>query len=88
MLWSHDRKCTWFIVCINQPTQHPSFFSQPVKADVLFIHGILGAAFKTWRQKDRITSEEKDEREGTDNYTECWPKVKKMTHVVIYDSFK
>lgn len=56
---------------------------------MLFIHGILGAAFKTWRQKDRVTSEEKDEREGTDNYTECWPKVKKMTRVVIYNySFK
>ncbi|KAM9840052.1 protein SERAC1 isoform 2-T2 [Aulostomus maculatus] len=45
--------------------------NQQIKADVLFIHGILGAAFKTWRQKDRNTGEEeKDE----DDYTECWPK--------------
>lgn len=49
--------------------------SQPIKADVLFIHGILGAAFKTWRQKDRIASEEEKEAESMDDYTECWPKV-------------
>ncbi|XP_003971813.1 protein SERAC1 isoform X1 [Takifugu rubripes] len=54
---------------------HPQTRSnQPIKADVLFIHGILGAAFKTWRQKDRVTSEEKDETGSTENYTECWPK--------------
>lgn len=76
--------------CLCQPTcTHPSFSSQPVKADVLFIHGILGAAFKTWRQKDRITSEEKDETGGIDNYTECWPKVKEITHAFKYNySFK
>ncbi|XP_028253929.1 protein SERAC1 [Parambassis ranga] len=48
--------------------------NQPVKADVLFIHGILGAAFKTWRQKDLSTLEEETEAESKDSYTECWPK--------------
>ncbi|XP_063758049.1 protein SERAC1 isoform X2 [Eleginops maclovinus] len=52
---------------------HPQTRSnQTIKADVLFIHGILGAAFKTWRQKDRNGSEE--EAESKDDYTECWPK--------------
>ncbi|KAJ8270590.1 hypothetical protein GJAV_G00116830 [Gymnothorax javanicus] len=46
--------------------------SLPVKADILFVHGLLGAAFKTWRQKD-LTEEEKAAG-GTDDYTECWPK--------------
>lgn len=48
--------------------------NQPIKADVLFIHGILGAAFKTWRQKDRSVSSEEDDIEGGNDYTECWPK--------------
>lgn len=52
-----------------------SICSQPIKADVLFIHGILGAAFKTWRQRDRNTLGEENEAEDLDDYTECWPKV-------------
>uniref|UniRef100_A0A3P9IWQ3 Protein SERAC1 n=1 Tax=Oryzias latipes TaxID=8090 RepID=A0A3P9IWQ3_ORYLA len=47
---------------------------QPVKADVLFIHGILGAAFKTWRQKDSSLQQEETEMESRSDYTECWPK--------------
>ena len=48
-------------------------FSQPIKADVLFVHGLLGAAFKTWRQKDCDVTEE--EKAVMEDYTECWPKV-------------
>lgn len=48
--------------------------NQPIKADVLFVHGLLGAAFKTWRQKDcDVTDDEKLEGVRED-YTECWPK--------------
>ncbi|XP_072437212.1 protein SERAC1 isoform X2 [Chiloscyllium punctatum] len=50
---------------------HPQYrTSHPIKADVLFIHGLLGAAFKTWRQKDHSNMEDKDA-----DYTECWPKT-------------
>lgn len=58
-----------------------SICSQPIKADVLFIHGILGAAFKTWRQKDRVVTDEVTEvteGESNEDYTECWPKVKNL----------
>ncbi|XP_062912635.1 protein SERAC1 isoform X2 [Mobula hypostoma] len=50
---------------------HPQYrTSQPIKADVLFVHGLLGAAFKTWRQKDRTDVEDKNA-----DYAECWPKA-------------
>nr|XP_057913413.1 protein SERAC1 [Doryrhamphus excisus]XP_057913414.1 protein SERAC1 [Doryrhamphus excisus] len=48
--------------------------NQPIKADVLFIHGILGAAFKTWRQRDRNALDEGNNIDYGDDYTECWPK--------------
>ncbi|KAG9347650.1 hypothetical protein JZ751_005222 [Albula glossodonta] len=47
---------------------------QPVKADVLFVHGLLGAAFKTWRQKDCDLTEEEKATGVREDYTECWPK--------------
>uniref|UniRef100_A0A674A191 Protein SERAC1 n=1 Tax=Salmo trutta TaxID=8032 RepID=A0A674A191_SALTR len=48
--------------------------SQPIKADVLFVHGLLGAAFKTWRQKDCDPTEEEKAAGASEDYTECWPK--------------
>lgn len=39
-------------------------------ADVIFLHGLLGGAIKTWRQKDRIPSATDD----MSHYTDCWPK--------------
>ncbi|XP_044145243.1 protein SERAC1 [Bufo gargarizans] len=47
--------------------------SQPIKADVLFVHGLLGAAFKTWRQQDRDQPLDESAAQEED-YTECWPK--------------
>uniref|UniRef100_A0A6Q2WSJ9 Protein SERAC1 n=1 Tax=Esox lucius TaxID=8010 RepID=A0A6Q2WSJ9_ESOLU len=48
--------------------------SQPIKADVLFIHGLLGAAFKTWRQKDCDLAENEMAAGASEDYTQCWPK--------------
>uniref|UniRef100_A0AAR2JS12 Protein SERAC1 n=1 Tax=Pygocentrus nattereri TaxID=42514 RepID=A0AAR2JS12_PYGNA len=48
--------------------------NQPIKADVLFVHGLLGAAFKTWRQKDCELTEDEESAGVQEDYTECWPK--------------
>ncbi|KAM6954199.1 protein SERAC1 [Aplochiton taeniatus] len=47
--------------------------SKPIKADVLFVHGLLGAAFKTWRQQDCDATEEEKSAGSREDYTECWP---------------
>lgn len=56
--------------------------SQPIKADVLFIHGLMGAAFKTWRQQDQALTEKVSGDET--RYTTCWPKVRIQLTVVAY----
>ena len=44
-----------------------------VHADVVFVHGLLGGAVKTWRQQDKVMPK----RGGGDSslHTDCWPKV-------------
>ncbi|ELW56027.1 Protein SERAC1 [Tupaia chinensis] len=55
---------------------HPQYrTSQPIKADVLFIHGLMGAAFKTWRQQDSEQAGIEKTLEDEDRYTTCWPKT-------------
>ncbi|KAL0622374.1 Protein SERAC1 [Plecturocebus cupreus] len=55
---------------------HPQYrTSQPIKADVLFIHGLMGAAFKTWRQQDSEQAVIQKPIEDEDRYTTCWPKT-------------
>ncbi|KAM6181015.1 protein SERAC1 isoform 2-T2 [Erethizon dorsatum] len=49
--------------------------SQPIKADVLFIHGLMGAAFKTWRQQDTEQVLTEKALQDEDRYTTCWPKT-------------
>uniref|UniRef100_A0A5F8GSS9 Protein SERAC1 n=1 Tax=Monodelphis domestica TaxID=13616 RepID=A0A5F8GSS9_MONDO len=48
--------------------------SQPIKADVLFIHGLMGAAFKTWRQQDSDKFEI-EKASDEESYTQCWPQT-------------
>uniref|UniRef100_A0A9L0J8D2 Protein SERAC1 n=1 Tax=Equus asinus TaxID=9793 RepID=A0A9L0J8D2_EQUAS len=56
---------------------HPQYrTSQPIKADVLFIHGLMGAAFKTWRQQDAEQQGPTDQAsEDEARHTTCWPKT-------------
>ncbi|KAM3674792.1 protein SERAC1 isoform 4-T5 [Ammospiza maritima maritima] len=55
---------------------HPQYrSSQPVRADILFVHGLLGAAFKTWRQQDMDRHLDRRASEGEEEYTQCWPKT-------------
>ncbi|XP_054018658.1 protein SERAC1 [Dryobates pubescens] len=55
---------------------HPQYrSSQPIRADILFVHGLLGAAFKTWRQQDIDHRSDKKASEGEEDYSQCWPKT-------------
>ncbi|XP_075564014.1 protein SERAC1 isoform X1 [Pelecanus crispus] len=55
---------------------HPQYrSSQPIRADILFVHGLLGAAFKTWRQQDIDRHLDKKASEGEEDYSQCWPKT-------------
>ncbi|XP_048746791.2 protein SERAC1-like [Ostrea edulis] len=59
---------------------HPTQRSKDrVMADLVFVHGLLGGPFKTWRQQDRNVvdkNEMSDIQESVRNgtYTFCWPK--------------
>ncbi|XP_064631236.1 protein SERAC1-like isoform X2 [Lineus longissimus] len=56
---------------------HPQYrSSEPVYADIVFVHGLLGGAFKTWRQQD-VGSDSKQTQEsdnGSEKQSLCWPK--------------
>ncbi|XP_017595011.1 PREDICTED: protein SERAC1 isoform X1 [Corvus brachyrhynchos] len=55
---------------------HPQYrSSQRIRADILFIHGLLGAAFKTWRQQDIDRHLDKKTSEKEEDYIQCWPKT-------------
>ncbi|XP_041369915.1 protein SERAC1-like [Gigantopelta aegis] len=49
--------------------------TDPLYADIVFIHGIMGGPFKTWRQQD---VKNKGRNHGNDetgtSWTTCWPK--------------
>lgn len=78
--------------CVDSYQSNNAFFllllktlspvSQPIKADVLFIHGLMGAAFKTWRQQDNDQNLTEKVSEDETKYTTCWPKVRKRLPLV------
>ncbi|XP_002733941.1 protein SERAC1-like [Saccoglossus kowalevskii] len=61
---------------------HPRHRSSlPIAADVIFVHGLLGGSFKTWRQQDPERLETEEAPADIHNFkkrdldlTYCWPK--------------
>ncbi|XP_077992162.1 protein SERAC1-like [Glandiceps talaboti] len=61
---------------------HPQYrTSQPIVADVVFVHGLMGGAFLTWRQKDPDPASKETGpqsvqsfKKRNQNITDCWPK--------------
>lgn len=50
-------------------------FSNAVDADVIFIHGLRGSAFRTWRQRDKFQENPSKEASSGSKQTKCWPRV-------------
>ena len=47
-----------------------------MNVDVVFVHGLLGGPFKTWRQDDQM----RNTLDTDDSYTYFWPKVAFFTY--------
>ena len=60
--------------------------SDPIHADIIFIHGIMGGPFKTWRQQDKKNVGHTDGSDHTGrSTTTCWPKVRRKEGNVLFN---
>ena len=56
--------------------EYPIFELSNRAVDVVFLHGLLGGVFYTWRQHDKMKerSWSNDNLVSEDKYSYCWPK--------------
>jgi hypothetical protein len=63
--------CWWFLAVFDRKTFH---------ADIIFVHGLLGGAVRTWRQKDLPPTQDASKLPPR---TDCWPKVGVVVAVTL-----
>lgn len=68
MLGLLSKTCTKQVKYTNEERlSSRSSLSSRIAADVIFVHGLRGGPFMTWRQQEKKAAK----KDGTD----CWPKV-------------
>ena len=60
----------------------PLLGSTPLEADVVFVHGLRGGPFLTWRQEGPLEPTSHKRKK-----TDCWPKVSGILYRLSNNSY-